>query len=86
MKKLALTIVLLATAVLGNNSLNAQNRDAFFDSKSSSSTTEYRTEESTLLPMLPRVGGTDDQNAPVGSGLAILTGLGLGYLAFRKKD
>ena len=88
MKKSTLSIVLLAAALLGGaNCLNAQNRDAFFDSKSGNSTKEYRTEEQAFIALgTPRVGDNRNQDAPIGSGLAILTGLGLGYIALRKKD
>ena len=87
MKKLTLSIVLLAIALLGNNNcLNAQNQDAFFDSKASNSSKTYRSSEE-ALPLLPNVRTMEDQGAaPIGSGLAILTGLGLGYIALRKKD
>lgn len=86
MKKLTLSIVLLAIALLGNNNcLNAQ--DAFFDSKAGNSSKEYRNADATAIALgLPQVRSNEDQNAPIGSGLAILTGLGLGYIAFRKKD
>lgn len=87
MKKLTLSIVLLAIALLGNNNcLNAQKQDAFFDSKASNSTKAYRQESEAVLPLLPVANSSEDQGAPIGSGLAILTGLGLGYIALRKKD
>ena len=88
MKKLTLSIALLAIALLGNNNcLNAQKQDAFFDSKASNSSKTYRSSEE-ALPLLPVANTTEDQGAgaPIGSGLAILTGLGLGYIALRKKD
>lgn len=86
MKKLTLSIVLLAIALLGNNNcLNAQKQDAFFDSKASNSSKAYR-QESEAVPLLPVANSSEDQYAPIGSGLAILTGLGLGYIALRKKD
>ncbi|MBO5854689.1 MAG: hypothetical protein J6Q61_08135 [Bacteroidales bacterium] len=85
MKKLTLSIALLAIALLGNNNcLNAQ--DAFFDSKAGNSSKTYRSSEEVALPLLPVANTHEDQGAPIGSGLAILTGLGLGYIAFRKKD
>ena len=88
MKKLTLSIVLLAVALLGNtNCLNAQNRDAFFDSKSGNSTKEYRNADVAAVALgLPQGRSNEDQNAPIVSGLAILTGSGLGYIALRKKD
>ncbi|MBR4155192.1 MAG: hypothetical protein IKU01_00615 [Bacteroidales bacterium] len=87
MKKLTLSIVLLAAALLGNNNcLNAQNKDAFFDSKASNSSKAYRQESDVVTPLLPAVNTYEDQGAPLGSGLLVLTGLGLGYIALRKKD
>lgn len=80
MKKHLLTLSLIAITALGNV-LQAQH-DGYFSS--SNSTFEYRAEDE-VLPALPRINYTEDQKAPIGSGLLVLTGLGLGYLTFRKK-
>lgn len=83
MKKIILTLLIIVAAC--SNSINAQmqsNTDGFFKSESF----EYRsTSDETLLPALPRIGTTENQKAPIGSGLAILTGLGLGYLTIKRK-
>lgn len=82
MKRVVLTFVFFVTLGLCSNSLNAQS-DGFFNSNSN--TFEYRNSDEEL-PVLPRFGTDYDQKAPIGSGLLILTGLGLGYLSMRKKD
>ena len=40
---------------------------------------------SPLLPVLPTHGIDDDQNAPIGSGIALLLGLGGAYLVAKKR-
>ena len=81
MKRIRLTLAFFVTLGFCSN-LNAQS-DGFFSSNSNSF--EYRNSDEDL-PVLPRFGTDYDQKAPLGSGLLILTGLGLGYLSIRKKD
>lgn len=60
--------------------------DGFFNANSSS-VLEYRYEElvpGVNIPHLPKIGTDYNQKAPVGSGLLVLTGLGLGYLIKKK--
>ena len=80
MKKLLLTIALVLTIGFG---ANAQ-RDAFFSWNDASNET-YRTGESINFA-LPQSHGADyDSEAPLGTGLLILTALGAGYIASKRK-
>lgn len=75
MKKIITTIAIIL--VLGS-AVNAQS-DGFF---SQQSFVEYRTSNSNMyteLPRLPEHGLTTNQDAPLGSGLLLLAGLGLAY-------
>jgi hypothetical protein len=69
---------------LGFNA-NAQS-DGFFSSNTLGS--QYRDGESTGMPMFPNMGEHKDQNAnaPLGSGLALLAGLGIAYAMKSRKD
>ena len=82
MKKILLT-VLVFTMVLG---ASAQT-DGFFKDGAGEQN-DNRLSSGTSLPGLPRgngVGATnDDQTAPLGSGLLVLTALGAGYAVSRK--
>ena len=84
MKKILLTVLVL-TMVLG---ASAQT-DGFF--KDGGSSDNYNRSGSGSDPALPRlpgygVGATDnDQGAPLGSGLLVLTALGAGYAVSRRK-
>ena len=84
MKKIIL-ITVFALGFIMN--LNAQN-DGFFSS--ASAYTEYREEAwwQGGVPSLPGTHGVDydtQSEAPIGSGLLILAGMGLGYAFMRKK-
>ena len=39
----------------------------------------------TGTPLLPNHGGNDNQNAPVGTGIAVLTAFGAAYLVGKKR-
>ena len=41
--------------------------------------------DGTATPMLPYHGQTDNQDAPVGSGIAVLLGLGAAYLVGKRR-
>ena len=61
--------------------------DGFFTSNYS----EYREDDwAGNMPLLPREHGSDQdydaEETPIGSGLLILAGLGLGYATLRRKD
>ena len=80
MKKILFTIAILMTIAL---SATAQ-RDAFFKWNDASNET-YRTGESINFT-LPQAHGADyDSEAPLGSGLLILTALSAGYAIKRRK-
>lgn len=84
MKRIVLAILLM-TMVLG---ASAQT-DGFF--KDGGSANDYSRTSSGSDPALPRLPGygvgatNNDQTAPVGSGLLVLTALGAGYAAYKKR-
>ena len=86
MKTIVFSLVLAAMTLTANN-LNAQDRGLF--GKGETADTEnsgggmMRQGEPT-----PINGGihNDDFGAPLGSGIAILIGAGLGYVALKKKE
>ena len=46
----------------------------------------YRSEEKTLVtPGLPNHGESENQDAPLGSGIAVLMGLGAAYMVGKKR-
>ena len=79
----------LAILLLSSNSLSAQDRGLFGMGKSSA---DY--EYSGSKGMMDISGNSDEgisnygigQDAPIGSGIIILLGAGLGYMAFKKKE
>ena len=47
----------------------------------------YRSEEKTLVtPGLPNHGESENQDAPMGTGIAVLTALGAAYLVGKKRN
>jgi LPXTG-motif cell wall-anchored protein len=85
MKKVVLTFLLFVTVCIGASSQGLYqghgSSDGFFDEESD--VLSYRS--NTLvpgvnIPALPRIKTDQNQPAPIGSGLLVLTGLGLGYL------
>ena len=84
MKKILLT-VLVFTMVLG---ASAQTDGFFKDGGSSDNYNRSGSGSDPALPRLPQGGvGAEnaDQTAPVGSGLLVLTALGAGYAAYKKR-
>ena len=77
MKKVLVTLSLVLTLGLG---ASAQS-DAFF----SYNDVDNQNRQSNGLPGLPMRGQSEDQSAPVGSGLLILAGMGLAYGLKRRK-
>ena len=77
MKKIIATIAIISS--LGF-SANAQS-DGFFNGRS---ILDYRDENKTELPRIPDHGLTTNQDAPLGSGLLLLAGMGLAYGVRRK--
>ena len=91
MKKLALTIALLlgitmttfADGGLFKRGYNAQNGSSgynYFGAK-----TEGDNAGGMAMPMLPNHGESGNQPAPVGSGIAMLVGLGAAYMVAKKR-
>ena len=83
MKKIIFTIAIILT--LGFNA-NAQRTDAFFNTWSSSNDDSWRTTIALTIPSggLGAIEG-DPSGAPLGSGILVLTALGAGYAAAKKK-
>ncbi|MBE6335414.1 MAG: hypothetical protein E7066_01860 [Lentimicrobiaceae bacterium] len=88
MKKFIIAISIIAA--LGLN-VNAQeyyqysgSSDGFFSSNNMAP--GYREDTGTGLPLLPMRGQGVDQNAPLGSGLLILAGLGAAYAMRKRKN
>ena len=91
MKKLALTIVIVlglgvsafADGGLFQRSYNAENGRSgylYFGQQ----TSLFR-ETETPQPLMPLHGLEDDQDAPIGSGIVMLMGLGAAYLVGKKR-
>jgi hypothetical protein len=80
MKKILFVLVVLMTMCF---SANAQS-DGFFKSGGSEN---YSGRTETPTPLIPGTapGTTPDSNAPLGSGLIILTVAGAGYAVMRRK-
>ena len=78
MKKILLVLSLVITIGFG---ANAQS-DSFFKSDNSNAGSGNREEFGMALPSH---GATDDQQAPLGSGILVLTALGAGYAIARRK-
>ena len=90
MKKLALTIALLLGLTMttfadgglfnrGNNAKYGQNSGyTYFNAKDTRS-------GDAAMPMLPPHGSDNNEPAPLGSGIAVLMGLGGAYLVGKKR-
>jgi len=83
MKKLALTLAIVLTMGLGAMAQDGGllNRGVSFDKQQKSG---LRGEGDT--PSLPGFGSDENQNAPIGSGVAVLLGLGAAYLVGKKRN
>ncbi len=82
MKKIFLTIALTLGLTMG---AMAQT-DAFFSDYESFSNREGEGGDNPDLPMLPGGHGEIGNQSPLGSGLLILTALGAGYAALKRKE
>ena len=90
MKKLALTIALLLGLTMttfadgglfnrGNNAKYGQNSGfIYFNAKDA-------VRQDVATPLLPPHGSDDNVDAPLGSGIALLMGLGAAYLVGKKR-
>ena len=77
MKKVIATVAIILGLGVG---ANAQS-DAFFTQNFS----DYRSSENVETPRLPAHELMSNQDAPIGTGLLLLAGMGLGYAALRKR-
>ena len=83
MKKLALTIAI----VLGLSLTTFANNDGGLFQRGASEPNSgiYGTRDGILGPNLPGHGETGDVDAPLGSGVAVLLGLGAAYMVAKKR-
>ena len=86
MKKLIITIAIVLG--LGMASYAQGGSSMFKRENSGSGSTLYQKGENDgpIMPGLPSHGETDNQNAPLGSGIALLAGLGAAYLVGKKRN
>ena len=84
MKKLALTIAI----VLGLSLTTFANNDGGLFQRGASEPTSGidGTRDGILGPNLPGHGETGDVDAPLGSGVAVLLGLGAAYMVAKKRN
>ena len=83
MKKLALTIAI----VLGLSMASFADGGGLFQRGTSEKDTELVNREGGLImPGLPNHGETGNQDAPLGSGVAIMLGLGAAYLVGKRRN
>ena len=81
MKKILFVIAIVLTIGFG---ANAQGRDGFFSSWDNDNYENRATDPSFSLNF-PNHFDSDDNGAPLGSGLIILSALGAGYAVARKR-
>ena len=77
MKKLALTIGIVLAMGLGASAQSLLQREEM----------DYVNNDRTTLttPLIPEFGETEDQDGPLGSGIALLAGLGAAYMVAKKR-
>ena len=87
LKTLVFSLGLLAMTLTANN-LNAQQDGGLFERGMTSDNAEYSNSRGLVnINSSTSTGITnDDFGAPLGSGIAILIGAGLGYVALKKKE
>jgi len=79
MKKLALTIAIVLSMGIGASAQNSLLGKESYDEDFMD-----RTDATTPL-ILPGFGSEDDEDAPLGTGIAIMTALGAAYLVGKKR-
>ena len=83
MKKLALTIAI----VLGLSMASFADGGGLFQRGTSDKEAGFVNREGGLvMPGMPNHGETGDQDAPLGSGVAIMLGLGAAYLVGKRRN
>ena len=80
MKKLALTIAIVLG--LGLTTFADPNQGGLFKRGDLPTRTDG---EDPLMPTLPNHGETENQNGPIGTGIAVLAALGGAYLVAKKR-
>jgi LPXTG-motif cell wall-anchored protein len=83
MKKLALTIAIVLG--LGLTSFAEGNQGGGLFQRGAAKEMSNRDGETPMLPNLPTHNQTGNQDAPLGSGIALLLGLGGAYLVAKKR-
>ncbi len=83
MKKLALTIAIVLG--LGLTTFADPNQGGLFKRGGIPGEYELRDGEDPLMPTLPNHGETENQNGPIGTGIAVLAALGGAYLVAKKR-
>lgn len=85
MKKLVLTIAVVLSFVMSVSAQDEYKGGGLF--KRGAMPTETATRQTPLLALPTQHGQSGDQSTPVGSGMAVLVGLGAAYLvAQRRKE
>ncbi len=92
MKKLTITIAIIlgmtmttfADGGLFQRGYNAKNGNSGYSYFSTNGLGDLRDNEDPM-PLLPAHGLEDNQDAPLGSGIAVLMGLGAAYLVGKKR-
>ena len=83
MKKLALTIAIVLGLTL-TTFANSNDGGLFQRGASESASTEYFGNREGGNPLIPGHNESGNQNAPLGSGVAVLLGLGAAYMVAKK--
>ena len=83
MKKILFAIAIVLTLGL---TANAQGRDGFFSSWDNNNNRDPEWNTTDFIVPNIVLGDNNDVNAPLGSGLLVLTALGAGYAVARKKS
>ena len=78
MKKLALTIGIVLMMGLSASAQSLLGKESYYYDEA------FR-DGDVSTPLLPSFGSTDDEDAPLGTGIAIMTALGAAYLVGKKR-
>lgn len=84
MKKLALTIVVVLG--LSMTSFAGQNEGGLFKRGATAENANSREGSGIMTPGLPGHGSSENSDAPLGTGIAVLAGLGAAYLIGKKRN
>ena len=84
MKKVALTVAIVLG--LSMTTFAGQNDGGLFKRGETAETTDNREGGALATPGLPGHGSGNNENAPLGTGIAVLAGLGAAYLIGKKRN